>query len=200
MRYRRPSPLPLLALVLLAATSCRSTRVLVPPIVSLAPHARIGIVTFTSQGAKGTLSTFATQRFTEHLLRAQPGTEILELGTVDTPVDAAIAKKLGEQHKVKTVIVGHLVVSDVKPKITIFGGVSASAEATVSLATRLMSTESGATIWSQSSRLRETLASLSLVNGEAVFGSQDPADAYGEVVDQLVWTLTYDFRSTWVKQ
>lgn len=184
----------------LTALGCRSPRVLVAPMVDLAPHTRIGIVTFTAQGASGTLSAFATQRFSEQLLRAQPGTEILELGAVAGPIDAAMARKLGEQHKVKTVIVGLLTASDVKPKISILGGLSASAEATVSLATKLLSTESGGTLWAQSTRVRETLAAVSLVNGEAVFGSKDPQDAYGDVVNAMVWTLTQDFRSTYVKQ
>ncbi len=187
-------------LLALTALACSRPRVLVAPMVDLAPHTRIGIVTFTAQGASGSLSAFATQRFAEQMLRAQPGTEILELGAVVGPIDAAMARRLGEQHKVKTVVIGVLTVSDVRPKITILGGLSASAEATVALATKLVSTESGATLWAQSTRARETLAALTLVNGEAVFGSKDPQDAYGDIVDALVWTLTQDFRSTYVRQ
>jgi hypothetical protein len=190
----------LLMLAAITLTSCSRQRVLVGPMVDLKTHVRIGLVTFTAQGAKGSLASFATQRFNENLLRAQPGIEILEIGVVEGPVDAAMAKKLGEQHNVKTLITGHLVVSDVKPRVTILGGVSASAEATLSLATRLMSAESGSTLWSQSSRVRETIAAFSMVGGIPVFDAQDPADAYGNVVNQLVWTLTQDFRSTWVKQ
>lgn len=174
--------------------------VLVAPLVDLSPHSRIGLVTLTSEGASGSLPTFATRRFAERMLRAQQGIEVLELGTVEGPVDAAMARRLGEQHGVRTIIVGHLVVSDVKPRATLFGGASVSAEATLSLAARMLSAESGALVWSQSSRLRETLGAVSLVNGRAVFSAQDPEEAYGEVVDQLVWNVTSDFRSTWVRQ
>lgn len=194
--------LTLLSLLTVSTLACGGGRpqVLVAPVVDLAPHSRIGLVTLTSEGASGSLPTFATQRFAERMLRAQQGIEVLELGTVDGPVDAAMARRLGEQHGVRTIIVGHLVVSDVKPRATIFGGASVSAEATLSLAARMLSTESGALVWSQSSRLRETLGAVSLVNGRAVFSAQDPEEAYGEVVDQLVWNVTSDFRATWVRQ
>src|SRR5262245_14212133 len=116
IRFTRRKFLPL-AVLLLAAASCRSQRTLVAPMVDLAEHARIGIVTFSAKGAKGNLAAFATQRFAEQLLRAQPGNEILEIGVVEGAIDAAKAKALGEQHKVKTIIVGELVISDVKPKV-----------------------------------------------------------------------------------
>jgi hypothetical protein len=183
-----------------AATACSRHRVLLEPNVALAPHSRIGLVTFTAENVKGNLTAFATQRFQEHLLRAQPGIEILELGVVPMPIDVAKIKALGAQHGVKTIMVGHLIISDVKPRISIFGGINASAEATLSLNTRLLSTESGATLWARSSQLRETIASLSMDGGIPVFGAQDPAEAYGEVVNQLVWNVTTDFRGTWVKQ
>ncbi len=195
---RRHVLLAIVALPLVA--SCSRQRVLVDPLLALAPHSRIGLVTFTAQNAKGNLPQFATQRFQEHMLRAQPGIEILELGAAPGPVDAAMARQLGQQHGVRTVLVGHLVISDVKPRVSIFGGLSASAEATLSLSTRLLTAESGATVWSRSSQIRETLGFVSLSDGVAVFDAQDPAEAYGEVVNQLVWNVTQDFRATWTRR
>lgn len=203
MRRTRPTPravayAALATLSLLAG--CRRQRVLVDPLFALAPHSRIGLVTFTAQNAKGNLASFATQRFNEHLLRAQPGIEILELGVVAGPMDAAVARQLGQQHGVRTVLVGQLNVSDIKPRISLFGGLSASAEATLSLSTRLLSSESGATLWSRSSTIRETLGHVSIFDGGAVFDAQDPEEAYGEVVNQLVWNVTQDFRATWERR
>lgn len=190
----------LLMLSTLSACGGGRPEVLVAPVVDLTPHSRIGLVTLSSEGASGTLPTYATQRFAERMLRAQQGIEVLELGTVQGPIDAAAARKLGEQHGVRTLLVGHLVVSDVKPRAQVLNGLGVSAEATLSLAARLVSTESGAMVWSHSSRLRETLGAVQLVNGRAIFSAQDPAEAYGEVVDQLVWNVTRDFRGTWVRQ
>ena len=201
---RTPLALALLALggVALSVTACGGGRsqVLLPPAVNLAPHNRIGLVLFTAEKAKGSLPALATQRFMEQILRSQQGIEILELGAIAGPVDAAAARRLGTEHGVRTIIVGHIVVSDVKPRISVAGGLSASAEATVSLATRMLATESGATVWSQSSRLRETIGSIGLVDGQAVFGAQDPQEAYGEMVNRLVWNVTQDFRSHYVRQ
>lgn len=189
-----------LGLLLLPAVGCRSPRVLEPPRVALQPHVRIGLVSFTAEGARGALAPLATQRFLAAMLDAQPGIEVLELGTIAGPIDPAAARRLGEAHGVRTVVVGHLVVSDLKPRVNIFGGFRASVEADVALTVRMLSSESGATVWSRASQLRETMGAVSIVDGQAVLGAQDPDDAYGELVDQLVWNVTYDFRSTWVRQ
>ena len=141
----------------------------------------------------------ATQRFAEQLLQAQPGVEILELGTVTGPVDAAVARRLGEQHGVRTLAVGHLTVSDIKPRVRLLGGLSASTEVTIALQTKLMSAESGATVWARSSTLRETMQQVSIVAGAAVFDAQDAKEAYGEIVNELIWNVTTDFRPTWVR-
>ncbi len=195
------------ALVLLAAVAAcgggsrRVTQeVLVPPAVPLAPHAAIGLVTFTADNAQGALVRLATQRFQEQLLAAQPGTAVLELGTVTGPVDAAVARRLGAEHGVKSVLVGHLQVSDLKPRIRLLGGLSASTEVTLGLAAKLYSTETGATVWTRSASRRETMHQVSIVNGVAVFDAQDAAEAYGEIVNALVFDVTHDFRPTTVRQ
>jgi hypothetical protein len=192
------------SLFTLAVTACgggtRHTTVQVDPAVPLAQHSRVGLVTFTAQNARGALVTLATQKFQEQLLRAQPGIEILELGTITGPIDPAAAKRLGEQHGVKTIAVGHLTVSDLKPRVRLVGGLSASTEVTIALQTKLLSSESGATLWARSSTLRETMQQVGIANGTAVFDAQNAAETYGEIVNELVWNVTTDFRPTWVRQ
>ena len=160
----------------------------------------IGLVTFTLEGARAPLAPLATQRFASRLLGAQPGIEILELGTVAGHIDAAAARRLATEHGVRTVIAGHLVVSNVRPRVRVLGGVRASAEANVSLAVRFLNGESGATLWTRDARVQETVAAVAIVDGQTVFGAQDVDEAYGELVDRLVWELTQDFRATWVKR
>ena len=199
---RRRSALVLAATLILAACgggSRAANTVRIDPNVSLAQHARIGLVTFTAENAQGGLVRLATQRFAEQLLQAQPGVEILELGTVTGPVDAAVARRLGEQHGVRTLAVGHLTISDLKPRVRLLGGLSASTEVTIALQTKLMSAESGATVWARSSTLRETMQQVSIVAGAAVFDAQDAKEAYGEIVNELIWNVTTDFRPTWVR-
>ncbi len=197
---RRYAPLFVAALLLVAAVGCRSPRTLVDPRMALQPHVRIGLVTFSTEGANGTLAPLATQRFLAAMLEAQPGIEVLELGTVTGPVDAAAARRLGEAHGVRSVVAGHLVVSDLKPRVSVLGGLRASVEADVALTVRMLAAESGATVWARSAQIRETMGAVSIVNGQAVLGAQDPEDAYGDLVGHLVWEVTHDFRSTWVRQ
>ncbi|MFN0097495.1 MAG: hypothetical protein ACKVS7_02390 [Gemmatimonadaceae bacterium] len=195
-----------LALALVATAACGGSRspvvntVRIDPSVDLASHARIGLVTFTAENAKGGLVRLATQQFAEQMLQAQPGVEILELGAVTGAVDAAAARRLGEQHGVRTLVVGHLTVSDLKPRVRLLGGLTASTEVTMALQTKLLSAESGATLWARSSTLRETMQQVSIASGTAVFDAQDAKEAYGEIVGALIWNVTTDFRPTWVRQ
>ncbi|HXF95156.1 MAG TPA: hypothetical protein VNI61_03530 [Gemmatimonadales bacterium] len=196
--------------VLLAAPACGSKRVLVPPRLDLAPHARIALVTFTVENARGGLHTFATQRFAEHVLAAQPGIEILEVGPADSLLARVgerefgprAARALGEEQEVRSVFVGHLIVSDVKPRATLSGGLVPRAEASVQvrLAVRLLSTASGATLWRSSATATETVGAVGLSGGVPYFSAEDPNEAYGRLVNRLVYTVTYDLRPTWQKQ
>jgi len=38
------------------------------------------------------------------------------------------------------------------------------------------------------------------VDGVPEFAAQNPNDAYGHLINRLVYDVTYDLRSTWVKQ
>ena len=194
----------------LFSSGCGSKRVLVPARVDLRPHGRLALVTFTVENAKGSLHTFATQRFSEAVLVAQPGVEILELGAADSLLARVgesefgplSARTVGERHQAPVVFLGHLKVSDVKPKARLLGGGVPRVEAnvTVQLTVRLVSTSSGGTLWRASSTATETVGQLGLAGGEPFFSAQDPDDAYGELVGYLVRQVTWDFRPTWTKQ
>jgi hypothetical protein len=193
----------------LFGSGCGSKRVLVPARVDLRPHGRLALVTFTIENAKGSLHTFATQRFSEAVLAAQPGIEILEVGAADSLIARVgesdfgphAAKALGERHQVPVVFVGHLKVSDVKPTAQLFGGglPRISAKVTVQLSVRLVSTTSGGSLWRSSFTATETVGQLGLAGGEPFFSAQDPNEAYGQLVGYLVNQVTWDFRPTWQK-
>jgi len=176
---------------------CAGKRVLVPPRVDLAPRVPIGLVTFTAENATGSLPEYTTQRFAQHVLDAQPGIELLELGEISERVDAAQARRLGDEHGIRAVFVGHIVVSDVRPHVSISRGLRASAEATVTITVRMFSSESGGTLWTKSANTREAIAAIRIMDGGVVFSADDPEEAYGDLVNRLVYQLTYDFRSTW---
>src|SRR2546422_9988134 len=90
-------------LLILLAAGCGGNKVLVPPRLDLRPYGKLGLVTFTVENAKGSLHQFATERFAEEMLAAQPGIEVLELGPIDSELDAARAQQLGKRSEERRV-------------------------------------------------------------------------------------------------
>ena len=183
------------ALVILAGTACASHRVLMPPRMDLHPYPRLGLVTFTVENAKGNLHEFATERFSEDVLAAQPGIEVLELGAQDTlmqrlgerELGIATAQELGRQRGVGAVFAGL-----VTPHL--------EATVRVDLTVRLLSAQSGGTVWRSSAWATQKVGGVSVVGGQLNFSARDPKTAYGPLVNRLIELVTEDFRSTWVRQ
>lgn len=192
MRHRT-----LLLALLLPLVACGGRRVAVPPALDLATRAPIALVRFTIENGEGDLCDVATQQLAEHALTAQPGIELLELGAVAERIDAAGARRLGEEHRVRGVFVGHITVSDVRPRVSVGRGLRATAEATVTMTVRLLSTETGGTVWTASATTREAIAALRILDGGVVFSADNPDEAYGALVRGLMERVTRDFRWTW---
>ena len=202
-RVAPPAALPLLA-------ACGANYIWVAPRLDLQPHSPVGLVTFTIEGAQGTLHEVATRRFAEAAFAGQENIEILELGAADAVLAATgesemgprAAQAIGEQHRVPAVFVGRVIVSDVKPSGTLppFGGPQIKATVSVELTVRLLSTSSGGTLWTRSARATEAVGEIGLVNGRPVFGAEDPNEAYGRLVALLVDEVTMDLRPRRVKQ
>lgn len=192
---RLPRPMAALIPATLLGLGCASHRVLVPPQLSLTPYPSVGLVTFTVENARGKLGEFTTRQFEEYLLGAQHGFEVQEFVTADSSAALAGARD------VPVVFLGHLRVSNVKPSGGLFGMI-AHVDATVSadLAVELRSTKTGGTLWRSSASAREKVGELSFAGGVPVFSARDPQEAYGRLVDRLVYAVTWDLRSTWVKQ
>jgi hypothetical protein len=175
-----------------------------PPRLDLLPLTPVGLVEFTVENAQGTLHQMATQRFAEAAFAGQDGIEILELGTADTVLAAVgepemgprAAQRIGTEYEVPAVFVGHLVVSDVKPRGVLppIGGPHVEATVSVELTVRLLSTNTGATLWSRSARATETVGEVGLVGGRPYFGAEDPDEAYGRLVEHLVTVVSEDLR------
>lgn len=202
--------LPLGLLLAGMSAGCASKRVLVPPRLDLQPYGSVGLVTFTVENAKGSLHELATQRFAEEVLAGQSGIELLEVGSADslvrrmgeTQFGPASAQALGQERNVPAVFVGHLKVSNVRPSGGIAGLAVPFVQATVSveLMVRLISTKTGGTLWRSSAAASEKVGSVALIGGVPNFSAKNPNDAYGHLVNQLVWSVTYDLRPTWRKQ
>jgi hypothetical protein len=199
-----------LVVIVVAGLACAAKRVLVPARMDLHPYGKIGLVTFTVENAKGTLHQFATERFAENVLSAQPGIEILELGNIDTLMERVgerelgpmTAQELGKQRGVAAVFAGHLKITNPTASGGIAGLLTPHLEATVrtDLTVRLLSTGSGGTVWRQSAWATQKVGGVSIVGGQLNFGARDPKAAYGPMVNTIVNIVTRDLWSTWQKQ
>ena len=204
-----------LLVALLLAAGCGGRRpvpqqVLVPPRLDLKPYGRVGLVLFTIEKAKGELDQVATRRFSEDLLAAQPGVEVLELGSADSvrrrlgekDMGALTAQAVGAARRTPVVFIGHLKISNVTPS----GGLRSLSlphlEATVSaeLTVALYGTETGGTLWRSSGVASRKIGGLAIVGGEPYFSAKDPNKAYLGLVNDLVDYVTRDLRPTWVTQ
>jgi len=196
---------------ILALSGCGSHAshyVQVPPRLALAPYGRVALLTFSADQSNG-LGPLATQRFAEALLSSQSGIELIELDTMDSSLRrlaargdaAALAQALGRTRDVPAVFVGDVKVSGAKPSGRISAGdLKLRASVLAELNVRLLSTQTGGTIWRSSAEANRTVGQVSIGSRLPSIAVRDPNDAYGEVVRELVMNVTRDMRPTLVKQ
>src|SRR5882724_717839 len=179
---------------ILALSGCGSHAshyVQVPPRLALAPYGRVALLTFSADQSNG-LGPLATQRFAEALLSSQSGIELIELDTMDSSLRrlaargdaAALAQALGRARDVPAVFVG-----DLKLRASVLA----------ELNVRLLSTQTGGTVWRSSAEANRTVGQVSIGNRLPSIAVRDPNDAYGDVVRELVMNVTRDMRPTLVK-
>jgi len=193
------------SLVILAVVGCGGShrplrqRVLLPPTLNLVPYRNIGLFEFSVENAKGTLHQFATRRFEEYVLAAQTGIEVQEFKSADS---SQIFSSRADSSGVPVAFFGHLKISNVKPHGGLTAGLAPVLRATVTvdLSVWLVNTRSGGVMWRRSSSSTAEVGGLSFIGSTPSFSAQDPNDAYGRLINQLVYNVTYDVRSTWVDQ
>lgn len=183
----------------------------VPPRVDLAPHQMIGVLEFDSD-TKGKLASFATRRFVEMARQDQGVLRVVDLGPGRRALrtagqkawSPALYRTVGEQHGVRTIFLGELSISDIRPGFSLAGALRSgdiSAQVDATLAVELVETSTGASLWSGSARAAKSIGHVSVFRGgEFVFDAEDPEAAYGVLVDALVEQVTRDFRATWVRR
>ena len=185
--------------------------VMMPPVVDLAPHQTIGFMEFESD-SKGKLASFATRRFVEMARRDQGVVRMMDLGPSRKMLRAAgqkswtpgLYKSIGEQRGVRTVFVGNLSLSDIRPGFSLAGTLRSgdiTADVDATLAVELVETATGASLWSGSARATKNIGHVSVFHGgEFSFDAEDPESAYGVLVDALVEQVTRDFHVSWVRR
>ena len=179
-----------------------------PPEVDILPEQKIGLIQFGVKNTEGGLGVFATDRFLEEVIQAQRGARLLELGTLQEvladvgaeKLDADSIRKIGSHHGVDSIFTGEIMISDVKPQVSVdpfVKNLGVRASFTISLSAKLRSTDSGIVLWSNSVERKETVAYFGLMHGEVpYFGVQDKDEANRRLIDEVIHDLTWDFRPT----
>lgn len=200
----------IVAVILTATLGCGS-KVMIPPVIDLKQHEVIGIIEFRSS-SEGELGPLATRKFIEMARKDQGIVRIVELGSEvevlneigSSRLDQAAFKALGQKYQVSTIITGELLVSDVRPDITITPGggfMNFGAEVDASLSAQMVETATGASIWSSSANATKSVGNVSVFGGKDFsFDAEDPEKAYGKLIDALVEEITKDFRVTWERR
>jgi hypothetical protein len=183
-------------------------KVTIPPRMDLRPYGTVGIIDFSS-GVNTEVQQYATQKYIQALQSAQPGVRVLELGAYERVLkkvkserlDPEAVRAIGSAYHVDILLSGELTVSEPKANIRLsstWESMQASADIDASLLTKLWETDSGATLWTRSSRRIENVAGLKAdTGGNITFGATDPENAYQKVVPILVNDNTRDFRSSY---
>lgn len=199
----------IVASLTLAIQGC-THRVLAPPRIDLKPLEVVGVIDFECAG-HDTLGPFMTRRFVDAIRRDQGLVRIALLGTqadvlagIGQPrLDQDAFKEIGQKHQIKTVFTGNIVVSEVKPSVALgqsltYLGVAADVEATFT--TQMVETDAGTSLWSRSARDNERIAGLEVFSDkDFTLNADDPEDAYSRLADRLVYAVTHDFRSRWIR-
>ncbi len=207
LRYRDIAVILLLGFSILFGCS-HTEKVLVPPRIDLKSYGTIGIIDF-SITAGSDLREYVTQNYIQTVQSAQSGVRLLELGTIEhvltavsrQQLDPAAIRSIGSAYHVDALISGHFSASEPKPNIRLsstWQSMHAGAIIEASLISKLWETDSGVTLWTNSSMRKEPVASLKAdTSGNIEFGASDPKEAYGNLVPELVYENTTDFRSTY---
>lgn len=197
--------------VIATFVSC-GRKVMVPPRIDLKEHEVVGMIDFECD-KEGELAPFTTRKFTEAIRRDQEMIRIVNLGTQaevlseigHDRLSKAAFQAIGEEYDVATVFTGELLISDVRPDISIallfVAGMSVSADVDATLDAQMVETESGASLWSTSVSKTREIGNVTIWEGGGFgFDAEDPEQAYGKLVDALVEDASRDFRVTWRRE
>jgi hypothetical protein len=189
----------------------RYVTVQVPPEVNLLGYETIGVIEVGSN-ADGAINRYATERFQSTIQSAQPGTRLVELGSMESvlgavgarELDADAVRRIGTRYRVAAVFEGQITYTE--PKVNL-GGItdlrSAQGNATVQMRgemfAKLIETRTGASVWSNSSWATRQVGGVS-VSRDRIAGSVQSSDPRHEMVGTLVHEVTTGLRESTARQ
>jgi len=196
-----------------APTAPPPQRVLQPPVMDLSRLGALGMLEFTSQGDVP-LGSVAREQFMAALQAAQPGTPVLELGSVRDVVaevggaalNPATIKKIGEKYEIDALLVADVRSAEMRPSMSLqtlsnLAALSAKVEIEGALNARILETKRGATVWATSSTGRVPTGNLALTTlGTGSLDAPGMDQSRLQLVKELVADATVDFQPRWVTQ
>jgi hypothetical protein len=195
-------------LLLVACAKPKPPRTLVPPRVDLARFGTLGMIEFAGPSADG-LGVLASREFLASMQRGQPGTPVVELGSqkrvlaalARSELDVETIRAIGDKYGVDALVLGMVQAEKVQPDFAFdsaAGFLSAAAQLESGLDARIVDTESGATLWSTTTRAKSELGRLD-VDGAGISSTSGnaPDDARLRLVRELVDGATDDFWPYW---
>lgn len=198
----------IVAILVLAAVAGCAKYTLVPPAINLMDYADLGMVAFRAEGVQGDLGETAAQYFLEEITRSQR-VPVVEMGAPDgvlakidrSSFDREAARAVGAEYGVRAYFLGEATISKVKPQVDLAAPLSKTlfvrTKFDIAMTVRLVSTESGATIWTESIRREGTVGALSVgPDGVPTFGLRDKNEAMSNLLREMAFQLTWDFRPT----
>lgn len=207
MNSNRIKILAILLVCLSIVLACAHTeKVLVPPRIDLKTYSAIGIIDFSST-PRDDLRGYVTQNYIQTVQSAQPGVRFVELGSKEQVLskierenfDLDAIKSIGRAYNVDALICGDFTTTDAKPTLRLSSSLQsfqAGAVVEASLSAKIWETDSGVILWTNSTARKKKVAGLRAnTNGDFKFGASDPEGAYGQLVPEMVYANTADFRS-----
>ena len=194
-------------LIAAVVAGCAAHYTIVPPAIDLTALGTIGLVTLKADNTKGDLDAVATQSFLQEVTAAQR-VPVVELGPEaavlsdlgKTSFDRESFIEVGQKHGVDALFTGEVVVTKVKPQIDLAAPLTKTLFARtafdIAVKVRLVSTRNGATLWTDSAVRQGTVGQVGIEDGVPVFAVRDKNAALNDVLRQLMFRLTWDFRPT----
>lgn len=203
--HRKILSILLICIPILLACAHRE-KVLVPPRINLQTYKAIGVIDFSSI-PRDDLRGYVTQNYIQTVQSAQPGVRFLELGSKEQVLskierenlDPDAIRAIGRAYNVDALIFGNFTTNEPKPTFRLsssWQSIQAGAVVNASLSAKIWETGSGVTLWTNSTASEKKVANLQAnTNGDFELGASDPEEAYGQLVPEMIYANTADFRS-----
>ncbi len=177
------------------------------PVIDLTEYGRVGFIDVSSS-AEGEIAKVASQELVEKIMQIDKDKiTVVELGSEEEilqalgreRIDPETIQMIGKKYNVGVIVSSHLNISEVRPHIdisTIVKSFGVKAEVDASLIVKLLETEGGGTLWSDSVKDTESVASVSIGSGGLFhFDAGTPEKAYGELIRNLVRKISSHFMN-----